>query len=237
MYSAYKLNTQGDNIQPWCTPFPIWNQSVVPCPVLTVASWPVYRFSQEVGPVVWNSHLYQNFPQFVVIHTVKGCGIVNKAEVDVFSGTLLLFRWFNRCWQFPLTQYFPIPYFPQLLHILPEPSFFKLLILYWSIDDERYCDSFRWIIKGLSHTYTCIHSPLNSPPIQAATKHWAEFLVLYSRTLLVIYFKYSRENLRIFSAGMILITSLKDAGISIDQLVNEFQNHLGLKQSVPISWF
>ena len=44
MYSAYKLNKQGDNIQPWCTPFPIWKQSVVPCPVLTVASWPVYRF-------------------------------------------------------------------------------------------------------------------------------------------------------------------------------------------------
>ena len=44
MYSAYKLNKQGDSIQPWCTPFPIWNQSVVPCPVLTVASWPAYRF-------------------------------------------------------------------------------------------------------------------------------------------------------------------------------------------------
>ena len=44
MYSAYKFNKQGDNIQPWCTPFPIWNQSVVPCPVLTVASWPAYRF-------------------------------------------------------------------------------------------------------------------------------------------------------------------------------------------------
>ena len=43
-YSAYKLNKQGDNIQPWHTPFPIWNQSVVPCPVLTVASWPAYRF-------------------------------------------------------------------------------------------------------------------------------------------------------------------------------------------------
>ena len=42
--SAYKLNKQGDNIQPWHTPFPIWNQSVVPCPVLTVASWPAYRF-------------------------------------------------------------------------------------------------------------------------------------------------------------------------------------------------
>ena len=44
MYSAYKLNKQGDNIQPWCTLFTIWNQSVVPCPVLTIASWPAYRF-------------------------------------------------------------------------------------------------------------------------------------------------------------------------------------------------
>ena len=44
IYSAYKLNKQGDNIQPWHTPFPIWNQSVLPCPVLTVASWPAYKF-------------------------------------------------------------------------------------------------------------------------------------------------------------------------------------------------
>ena len=34
--------------------------------------------------MVWYSHLFQNFPQFVVIHTVKGFGVVNKAEVDVF---------------------------------------------------------------------------------------------------------------------------------------------------------
>ena len=44
MYSAYKLNKQGDNIQPCHTPFIILNPSVVPCPVLTVASWPKYRF-------------------------------------------------------------------------------------------------------------------------------------------------------------------------------------------------
>ena len=37
MYSAYKLNKQGDNIQPWHTPFPIWNQSVVPC--LNITKW------------------------------------------------------------------------------------------------------------------------------------------------------------------------------------------------------
>ena len=42
------------------------------------------QISQEAGKVVWYSHLFQNFPQFIVIHTVKGFGIVNKAEVDVF---------------------------------------------------------------------------------------------------------------------------------------------------------
>ena len=42
------------------------------------------QISQEAGQVVWYSHLLQNFPQFIVIHTVKGFGIVNKAEIDVF---------------------------------------------------------------------------------------------------------------------------------------------------------
>ena len=42
------------------------------------------RISQEVDQVVWYSHLLKNFPWFVVIHTVKGFGIVNKAETDVF---------------------------------------------------------------------------------------------------------------------------------------------------------
>ena len=42
------------------------------------------QISQEAGQVVWYSHLFQNFPQFVVTHTVKGFGIVNKAEVNVF---------------------------------------------------------------------------------------------------------------------------------------------------------
>ena len=42
------------------------------------------QVSQEADQVVWYSHLFQNFPQFIVIHTVKGFGIVNKAEIDVF---------------------------------------------------------------------------------------------------------------------------------------------------------
>ena len=42
------------------------------------------QISQEAGQVVWYSYVFQNSPQFVVIHTVKGFGIVNKAEIDVF---------------------------------------------------------------------------------------------------------------------------------------------------------
>ena len=42
------------------------------------------QISQEAGQVAWYAHLNKNFPQFVVIHTVKGFGIANKAEVDIF---------------------------------------------------------------------------------------------------------------------------------------------------------
>ena len=84
MYSACKLNNQGDNIKPWHNPFPIWNQSVVPCPVLTVASWPAYRFLKR--QFRWSGSLFslRIFPECVVEHTVKGFGLVNKAEVDNF---------------------------------------------------------------------------------------------------------------------------------------------------------
>ena len=83
MYSAYKLNKQGDNIEPWRAPFLIWNQSTVPCPVLTVASWPAYRFLRR--QVRWSGiPISLRIFQFVVIHRVKGFGVVNKAEADVF---------------------------------------------------------------------------------------------------------------------------------------------------------
>ena len=83
MYSAQKLNEWIDNIQP-CFPFPVLNQwhcsmSGSNCCFLTCI-----QISQEAGQVVWYSYLFKTFPQLVVIHTVKGFGIVNKAEVAVF---------------------------------------------------------------------------------------------------------------------------------------------------------
>ena len=79
IHSAYKLNKQGDNIQPWRIPFPIWNQSVVPCLVLIVVLHLQTDFSGgKSGALV---HLFKNFPQFVVIHRVKGFRVVNEADV------------------------------------------------------------------------------------------------------------------------------------------------------------
>ena len=80
MYSVYKLNKQGDNIQPWHTPFhcrtSLLFHSGSNCCFLTCI-----QISQEEGQAVWYSHLFQNFLQCTVIHTVKDLGTVNKAGV------------------------------------------------------------------------------------------------------------------------------------------------------------
>ena len=80
----YNLNKRGEstalkycfpNLEPVCCSMSSWNCCFLTC----------MQISQEAGQVVWYFHLFQNFPQFVVIHTVKGFGIVNKAEIDVFQ--------------------------------------------------------------------------------------------------------------------------------------------------------
>ena len=78
MHSEYKLNNQGENIQPWRTPFSICNQSIVSCLVLTVASWPADRFLRR--QVRWSGIYISwiNFPYFIVTHTVKGFSVVNE---------------------------------------------------------------------------------------------------------------------------------------------------------------
>ena len=81
MYSAYQLNKQGDSLdillsylEPVCCSMSSSNYCFLTC----------IQVSQEAGQVVWYSHLFQNFPQFIVIHTVKDFGIVNKVDLDVF---------------------------------------------------------------------------------------------------------------------------------------------------------
>ena len=84
MCSVYRLNKQGDIIQPCCTPFSILNQSVVPYRGSSGFFLTHIQVSQETGKMVWYSHLFKSFPLFVMIHTVKGFSIVDETEVDVF---------------------------------------------------------------------------------------------------------------------------------------------------------
>ena len=83
MYFAYKLNKHGDNVQPWCT-FPYLEPVCCSMSSSNSCFLTCIQISQEAGQVVWYSHLFKNFPQFVVIYTVKGFGLLNKAEIDVF---------------------------------------------------------------------------------------------------------------------------------------------------------
>ena len=96
MYTAYKLNKWQytaltysiPNLEPVCCFISGSNCCFLTC----------VQISQEAGNVVWYFHLFQNFLQFVVFHTVRAFGIVNRC----FSGTLLLSQWYNWCWQFVL---------------------------------------------------------------------------------------------------------------------------------------
>ena len=100
MYSAFKLNKQGDNIQPWHTPFPIWSQSVVPCPVLTVASWPAYGFLKR--HVRW-SGIPISFRIFhSLLWSTQRLWHSQQSRNRCFSGTLLLFWWSSACWKYDL---------------------------------------------------------------------------------------------------------------------------------------
>ena len=79
IYSAYKLEKQGDNIQPWCTPFLnfelVRNSISGPnCCFLTCI-----QISCEAGKVIWYSHTFKIFPQFVRKHTVKSFSAINEA--------------------------------------------------------------------------------------------------------------------------------------------------------------
>ena len=88
MNSTYKLNEQGGNIQPSRIPFQFWTSQLFMsssnCCFLTCL-----QVSQEAGKVLWYSPLFKNFPQFIVIHIVKGFSRVNEADVFLeFSGLL-----------------------------------------------------------------------------------------------------------------------------------------------------
>ena len=101
IYSAYKLNEQGDNIQRWCTPFPILNQSDVSSLVLTVASWPTYRFLRRQvrrsgTPICWR--IFHS----LLWSTQSKALAKSMKQKQMLSGISLLVLWSSACWQFNL---------------------------------------------------------------------------------------------------------------------------------------
>ena len=112
MCSAYLLNKQGDNRQPCHTSLSTFNPSVVPYRVLTVASWPAYRFLRR--QVRWSGiPISKSLLQFVMIHTVKGFSIVDSTEIDFFfswnSLAFSIIQWMLEIWS-KLIQLVPIPF-------------------------------------------------------------------------------------------------------------------------------
>ena len=150
--SAYKLKKQGDNIHPWCTPFPIWNHFIVSCPDLTVASLPAYRFLKR--QIRWSGiPTSKYFSQFVVIYTVKCFGMFNKAEVDVFlelscfvddptdvgnliSGSLVFSKSSMNIWKFTV-------------HLLLKPGLENFEHYFSSVWDECNC-AVVWAFFGIA---------------------------------------------------------------------------------------
>ena len=111
------------------------------------------QISLEAGKVVWYSHLFMNFPQFVVIHTVKGFGVVNEVEVDVFlelscffheptdvgnliSGSSAFSKSILNIWKF-------------LVHILLKPGLENFEHYFASVWDEWNC-AVVWTFFGIA---------------------------------------------------------------------------------------
>ena len=110
------------------------------------------QVSQEAGQMLWYSHLFQNFPQFIVIYTVKRFGIVNKAEIDVLL-ELSLFWWSKRCWHlisdssaFPKTS---LNIWKFMVHLLLKPGLENFEHYFTSMWDECNCGVV-WAFFGLS---------------------------------------------------------------------------------------
>ena len=132
--------------------FPHLNQSIVPCPVLAVASWPAYRFIRR--QVRWSGiPISFRIFQFVVIHTVKGFDVVNNAERDVFlelscfldgpadvgnliSGSSAFFNTSLNIWKFTI-------------HVLLNPGLENFEHYFASVWDECNC-AVLWTFFGIA---------------------------------------------------------------------------------------
>ena len=106
--------------------------------------------SQETDKVVWYSHLFENFPQLLMIHTAKSFIVVNKAEVDVFL-ELLFFLWSNGCWQFYICSFSKssLNMCKFMVHALLKPGLENFEHYFTSMWDECSCVVV-WAIFGIN---------------------------------------------------------------------------------------
>ena len=111
------------------------------------------QVSQDAGQVVWYSHLFQNFPQFIVIHTVKGFGIVNKAEIDVFLELSCFFddpsdvgNWISGSSAFSKTSLYIWKF---MVHVLLKPGLENFKHYFTSVWDECNCAAI-WAFLGIA---------------------------------------------------------------------------------------
>ena len=115
------------------------------------------KMSQEAGQVAWYSHLLKNFPQFGVIHSVKGFGVVNKAKVYVyFFLELLLFQWSSRCWKFDFWFLWlsksSLNIWKFLVHVLLKPGLENFEHSFASVWNEFYCAAV-WTFFGIAFVW------------------------------------------------------------------------------------
>ena len=116
------------------------------------------HISQEAGKVVWYSHLFQNFPQFFVIYTVKGFGVINKTEVDVF---LEFSRFFsnatdvgNSISSSSAFSKSSLNIWKLTIHILLKPGLEKFEHYFASMWDECNCVVL-WAFFGIAFLWDC----------------------------------------------------------------------------------
>ena len=139
--------------------------------------------SKEASQVVWYSHLFQNFPQFTVIHLVKGFGIVNKAEIDVFlelscffddpvdvgnlisgssalSKTSLNIMWTETNRPTQIKTYYKVSIVINTLHFfIPSKIVFYFVILFLYVDIHYYkcLKILKQQLNSSSHTYCTLY--------------------------------------------------------------------------------
>ena len=166
-------------IWPWRTPFPIWNHPVFHVHFSDCCFLTCILISQEEGKVVLYFHLLKNFPEFVVIYTVKGFSIVNEEAVDVF----LEFSCFfcdpmdvgNLICVFSAFSKSSLNILKYLVHVLLKPSLENIENYFACVWDECNCEVL-WIFFGIAFLWDCNENwpfpflwPLQSFPFYALT--------------------------------------------------------------------